>query len=58
MLRVLILTAVTATLRSNFATVAAMNVKSVDFEVFGRVQGVFFRKVCRILHFLTYYILH
>ncbi|XP_022828010.1 acylphosphatase-2-like [Spodoptera litura] len=44
MLRVLILTAVAATFRSNFATVAAMNFKSVDFEVFGRVQGVFFRK--------------
>ncbi|XP_049703384.1 acylphosphatase-1 isoform X1 [Helicoverpa armigera] len=45
MLRVLILSAVTAAFRSNYVTVAAMSgAKSVDFEVFGRVQGVFFRK--------------
>lgn len=29
----------------NMATPAAAVIKSVEFEVFGKVQGVFFRKV-------------
>ncbi|KAJ8716492.1 hypothetical protein PYW07_003119 [Mythimna separata] len=29
---------------SSFTTVSAMTAKAVDFEVFGKVQGVFFRK--------------
>ncbi|XP_026743660.1 acylphosphatase-2-like [Trichoplusia ni] len=45
MLRLLVLTAITAAFRSNFSTVATvMATTAVDFEVFGRVQGVFFRK--------------
>ncbi|XP_075975210.1 acylphosphatase-1-like [Anticarsia gemmatalis] len=45
MLRVLAITAVASVLRANHCTVAvAMTAKAVDFEVFGRVQGVFFRK--------------
>ena len=45
MLRLLIITALSATFRGSFATVSSMTTKAVDFEVFGRVQGVFFRKV-------------
>ncbi|XP_072932536.1 acylphosphatase-2-like [Epargyreus clarus] len=47
MFRLLLLTTVTNCLKvNNLTTVSAvtMALKSVDFEVFGRVQGVFFRK--------------
>ncbi|CAG4974999.1 unnamed protein product [Parnassius apollo] len=45
MFRLLILTTVVTSLKyRTTTTVAAMAIKSVDFEVFGRVQGVFFRK--------------
>ncbi|XP_063534691.1 acylphosphatase-2-like [Cydia strobilella] len=44
-LRVLLLTSAVSLLRSHSTTAAAaMALKSSDFEVFGRVQGVFFRK--------------
>ncbi|KAJ0183140.1 hypothetical protein K1T71_001116 [Dendrolimus kikuchii] len=45
MFRLLVLTALTGVLRVNCSTnLTTMSVKAVDFEVFGRVQGVFFRK--------------
>ncbi|XP_038214175.1 acylphosphatase-2-like [Zerene cesonia] len=45
MLRLLLLTTVTSCIKANYCTAAiSMALKSVDFEVFGRVQGVFFRK--------------
>lgn len=44
MIRLLILTTVATSFR-NFSIAATMSLRSVDFEVFGRVQGVFFRKV-------------
>ncbi|XP_013173589.1 PREDICTED: acylphosphatase-1-like [Papilio xuthus] len=45
MIRLLILTTVATSFKNfSFATAATMALRSVDFEVFGRVQGVFFRK--------------
>ncbi|XP_026748896.1 acylphosphatase-2-like [Galleria mellonella] len=46
MLRLLILTTVANVLRVNSSTTVpiTMALKAADFEVFGRVQGVFFRK--------------
>ncbi|CAH2084955.1 unnamed protein product [Euphydryas editha] len=45
MLRLLLLTTITGCFKVNCSTASAtMALKSVDFEVFGRVQGVFFRK--------------
>ncbi|XP_034829432.1 acylphosphatase-2-like [Maniola hyperantus] len=45
MIRLLLLTTIAGCLKVNCSTAAvSMTLKSVDFEVFGRVQGVFFRK--------------
>ncbi|CAH2240086.1 acylphosphatase-2-like [Pararge aegeria] len=45
MIRLLLLTSITGCLKVDCSTAAvSMALKSVDFEVFGRVQGVFFRK--------------
>lgn len=52
MLRLLLLTAITSCFKVNHSTAAVtMALKSVDFEVFGRVQGVFFRKVAFAFYF-------
>lgn len=46
MLRLLLKTSLSGCFKVNHSTAAVtMALKSVDFEVFGRVQGVFFRKV-------------
>lgn len=45
MIRLLILTTVANIVRIH-TPAAAMSLEAVDFEVFGTVQGVFFRKVC------------
>lgn len=46
MSRLLLLTTLIGVLRVNCSTnVTEMSLRAVDFEVFGRVQGVFFRKV-------------
>ncbi|CAK1555443.1 unnamed protein product [Leptosia nina] len=46
MLRLLLLTTLASSIKVSHctATISSMALKSVDFEVFGRVQGVFFRK--------------
>ncbi|KAL0830374.1 hypothetical protein ABMA28_002560 [Loxostege sticticalis] len=46
MFRLLVLTAVTSVFRVECSTAAtlATTMKAADFEVYGRVQGVFFRK--------------
>ncbi|KAM3958944.1 acylphosphatase-2 [Aphomia sociella] len=46
MLRLLVLTTVTSVLRVNCSNAVPITaiMKATDFEVFGRVQGVFFRK--------------
>ncbi|CAH0675396.1 unnamed protein product [Chilo suppressalis] len=45
MYRLLLFTIVTSNLRAEFSTVVATAaMKATDFEVYGRVQGVFFRK--------------
>lgn len=52
MLRAILLTTLWSGLRAQSTIIAAgtvMTIKAVDFEVFGRVQGVFFRKVPRFL---------
>ncbi|XP_068617285.1 acylphosphatase-1-like [Battus philenor] len=49
MLRLLILTTAAASLRNyGITTAATMAIRSVDFEVFGQVQGVFFRKYTKL----------
>lgn len=49
MFRLLVLTAVTSAIRVECSTFASATLtsamKAADFEVYGRVQGVFFRKV-------------
>ncbi|CAG9787907.1 unnamed protein product [Diatraea saccharalis] len=44
MYRILLLTILTSHIRAEFSTAVTATMKAIDFEIYGRVQGVFFRK--------------